>query len=290
MLSILIPCYNYPVYPLVENLYHQCKGLNISFEILVSEDAGKTNLDTNKKINQFENCQYIYNKTNLGRAGNINRLLKRAEFDLQLILDCDVWPKSNDFIEKYEKFSQQYEYVVSFGGIVYKENSNNQYSLRYNYGVAREAKDASIREKLPYKYLLTSNLLLKRCTQKFDGRILSYGYEDLVFSKDLMASVMKIRHIDNPVYHTNLEDNASYLEKTQTALRTLIKLEKRDILPKGETNISKIYHIFKFIFFHLFLNLMYSIFNRKMYKYLSRKGQPLWLFDLYKLLYFSKHY
>ena len=41
MLSILIPTYNYNVYPLVMELKSQADELDLSYEILVQDDASK---------------------------------------------------------------------------------------------------------------------------------------------------------------------------------------------------------------------------------------------------------
>ena len=78
MLSILIPCYNYSSFNLVNTLNKQCIDLKIDYEILVSEDAGEKYLEVNRKINRLDNCQYLINQINLGRAGNINRLLETS--------------------------------------------------------------------------------------------------------------------------------------------------------------------------------------------------------------------
>lgn len=290
MLSILIPCYNYPTYDLVNTLFDQCQKLKISFEILVSEDGGDHCIEDNKKIGNLDGCQYIINKTNLGRSGNINRLLNRAKFNLKLILDCDVWPRSNQFIDHYLKYSSNFETFVCFGGIAYDDNFNNPNNLRFNYGVKREAKSAKYRRENPVKSLLTSNLLLKNCNQLFDERIVTYGYEDLVFAQNINQSTIEILHIDNPALHKNLESNESYLLKTQNALKTLVSLEKKHIIKPNLTRISKIYHAFSKYYLVVILKFSHKIFAKIFYNYLLKYGRPIRLFDIYKLLFFSKQY
>ncbi|MGX1024073.1 glycosyltransferase family 2 protein [Psychroflexus sp. MBR-150] len=289
MISILIPCYNYPSVKLVEALYKQCKSAKIAFEILVSEDAGHQFLRDNNKINSIENCHYKIQKTNLGRAGNINRLINWAQFETKLILDCDVMPKQDHFIKTYIKISKQHNAIACFGGICYQKISD-KHNLRYNYGVKREAKLAKKRQKKPFKYLLTSNILLVNINQLFDKHIKTYGYEDLVFSNQLYKKNTKVLHLDNPVYHCNLESNKTYLTKTETAIKTLIKLEKLNILNPGQTNISKLYHNLKRLYLHKVLLLLNPIISQKAYKFLLLNGKPLWLFDLYKLFCFCKNY
>ena len=39
MLSILIPTYNYNVFPLAQSIHKQCSDIDIDFEIIVLDDA-----------------------------------------------------------------------------------------------------------------------------------------------------------------------------------------------------------------------------------------------------------
>lgn len=290
MLSILIPCYNYPTFDLVNVLFKQCKKIKIPFEILVSEDGGEEFLEKNKQIDYIENCKYLVNKTNLGRSGNTNRLIKLSKYNLKLILDCDTWPKTSNFISYYLEYSSQFESFVCFGGITYDNNLNKPDNLRYNYGSKREAKLVKQRQKHPVKSLLTSNILLKNCLQLFDERIRTYGYEDLVFAQQIDEKKINILHFNNPVYHTQLESNEDFLLKTQKALQTLISIEKQEIVKTGLTNISSIYHTFSKLYLTGLLNFLYKLLAKICYKHLKSKGKPIWVFDIYKLLFFSKHY
>jgi len=203
MLSVLIPCYNYPCFRLVETLHRQCSALGINFEILVSEDGGNSYIKENAKIDALTQCTYIVNTLNVGRAGNLNRLLNRSAFQSKLILDCDVMPQADSFIKNYTDIMKLDKPLVCFGGIAYAKN-NHPDNLRYNYGVNREAKSAQERFKTPYKSLLTSNVLIMRCHLHFDENITTYGYEDLVFAENLKAHSISVFHSDNPVLHLNL--------------------------------------------------------------------------------------
>ena len=289
MLSILIPCYNYPCYALVELLHKQCTGLGIEFEILVSEDGGNTYMDENSKINSLSHCNYLVNKLNLGRAGNLNRLLDRAEYKSKLILDCDLKPKDEDFLKTYLPIIEDSKPLVCFGGILYEER-NEPNNLRNNYGIKREAIVAEERLKTPYKSLLTSNLLIVNCLIHFDDRISTYGYEDLVFAETLKEHAIRVSHIDNQLLHLNVEDNATYLKKTETALQTLIKLENEGFVVPGLTRISAIRLKFKSLRMTFVLSAMHSIVGGLLKSRILSKGRPLRVFDLYKLLYFNKHY
>jgi len=289
MLSLLIPCYNYSCYTLVERLHHLCTAQDIEFEILVSEDGGNKYIVENSGINALPQATYILNKLNLGRAGNLNRLLNRAEFKSKLIIDCDLMPKTDAFISTYISIIKTNQPQVCFGGIAYEKSDRSDH-LRYNYGIKREARSANDRLKTPYKSLLTSNLLIVNCQLHFDENITTYGYEDLVFAQTLKEHNIPVRHIDNPLMHLNLEDNSTYVKKTETALHTLIMLENEGFISSGLTRISALRVKFDKLYLSFILSLLYVLFGKALKRRIARKGRPLWVFDLYKLVYFNKHY
>jgi glycosyltransferase involved in cell wall biosynthesis len=96
MLSILIPTYNYNVYPLVTELKSQADALGIAYEILVQDDASKTFLQENSEINLLQHCSYTLNHENLGRGNNINLLNNRAQFNYVLIMEADAFPEKKN--------------------------------------------------------------------------------------------------------------------------------------------------------------------------------------------------
>ena len=112
---------------------------------------------------------------------------------------------------------------------------------------------------------MTSNLLLKNCNQQFDDRIQTYGYEDLVFADELkqQESNINIFILITLFFTYNLEDNNTYLRKTQIATKNLINMEKQNILPKAQTKMSKLYHQIKMFHLNGILDIFYNIFNKK---------------------------
>ena len=119
MISILIPTYNYNVFPLVEKLYNEISQGVISCEILVCDDASQQPSPENENIGKFENVSYIISENNLGRTGVRLWLAKKARYDNLLFLDADVMPKSDTFISSY---LNEIANDVVFGGITYKNN------------------------------------------------------------------------------------------------------------------------------------------------------------------------
>jgi glycosyltransferase involved in cell wall biosynthesis len=290
MLSILIPTYNYNAFPLVEALYNQCLEAKIVFEIIVLDDASSHFLTENSKINHLGNCSFTKNEINLGRANNLNKLVVKSRFNWILLLDCDTFPKNENFIQNYLNEILKNNSVV-FGGIAYKKDKPNQENLlRWKYGSKREEISVLYRNKNPYLTTLTSNILIKKSIFediKFNKEITKYGYEDLVFAQDLRLNKYLIKHIDNSVYHLNYETSDAFLCKTKLALKTLVFIEKHKILLL-ETKIQKTYNLInKFKLASLFC----SIFKKKqsyLEQHLTSKKPSLFIFDLYRLGYYCK--
>ena len=70
MLSILIPIYNYNVYPLVLELHEQCMTLGISFEILCQDDGSTITFIENNQINMYRQKYYKNPHTNMMNFSN----------------------------------------------------------------------------------------------------------------------------------------------------------------------------------------------------------------------------
>jgi hypothetical protein len=289
MLSILIPAYNYNVYPLVLELHKQCLECEINFEILCQDDASKLFFDENQKINSLENCGFFKNNTNFGRGKNINFLAEKAKYEWLLIMDCDTFPTKNNYIQKYISQINKDEKVV-YGGIEYqKEKPLNDQLLRWIYGNARESLSVEKRNTNPNGNALTSNLLIYKevfTSNPFDESITKYGYEDLVFLFNLKQKGIIVKHINNPTYHLGLETSKQFLEKTKTALENLKLIAKTIPLDHSESKILKTYSFLKrFYLFSVILFLFKKTEPKITTNLLSQKPSKL-LFDLYKLGYY----
>jgi glycosyltransferase involved in cell wall biosynthesis len=291
MLSILIPTYNYNVFPLVSEIHKQCMKCKIDFEILCQDDASDKIEPDNRRINSLENCNFSKNNSNLGRGKNINSLAENAKFEWLLIMDCDTFPTKNDFIQDYVSQINNDEKVV-FGGIEYqKEKPENDQLLRWFYGNARESLSAEKRNSNPNKNALTSNILIQKkmfASNKFDESITKYGYEDLVFLSDLKKKGLLVKHIHNPTYHLGLETSQQFLEKTKIALANLKFITENTFLDKSESKILRTYIFLKSLYLTSFISFLFKKLERKMERNLLSQKPSLLLFDLYKLGYYCR--
>jgi glycosyltransferase involved in cell wall biosynthesis len=289
MLSILIPTYNYNVYPLVSELHKQCLECKIDFEILCQDDVSNQIESENQKINSLENCNFSINNSNLGRGKNINFLAEKARFDWLLIMDCDTFPTENNYVQKYISKINEAKKVV-FGGIEYqKEKPAADQLLRWFYGNARESLSVEKRNANPNRNALTSNILIQKKvfnSNKFDESITKYGYEDLVFLSDLKKKGILVKHIDNPTYHLGLETSRQFLDKTKTALENLKFITETTSLDSSESKILRTYILLKQLYLTSFISFLFKKTESKTERNLLSQNPSLIIFDLYKLGYY----
>ncbi|RBN51934.1 glycosyltransferase family 2 protein [Flavobacterium psychrolimnae] len=289
MLSILIPVYNYSVYPLVSELQKQCLESSIQFEILCQDDSSNLFITENQNTNSLENCNFSVNNLNVGRGKNINFLAEKSKYEWLLIMDCDTFPTQNNYIQKYISQINEAEKVL-FGGIKYqKEKPSSDQLLRWFYGNARESISVEKRNSNPNGSSLTSNILIQKkvfISNQFDESITKYGYEDLVFLSDLKKKGILVKHIDNPTYHLGLETSQQFLEKTKIALENLKLITENNSLYNSESKILKTYSVLKRLYLTSFISILFKKTERNLEHNLLSKKSSLLLFDLYKLGYY----
>lgn len=227
MLSILIPIYNYNAYPLVMELHKQCLECAIDFEILCQDDASKSVLNLeNEKINSLSNCNFTELKVNIAHRQNRNSLANKALFENLLFIDGDSIVIRSNYISSYITWLTNFDIV--YGGRLHPEKcpSNNQ-KLRWKYGKFIEDKTVEKRNLAPFQSLLFNNTVIKKaCFDKvqFDSQLTKYGHDDTQLSCQLSFLNLKLKHIDNPVEHGDIDSNVDYLKKSKSSLENLIVL------------------------------------------------------------------
>lgn len=234
MLSILIPTYNYDTYKLVATLYKQATDAKIVFEILVYDDNSNLKIENNYKIKDFPHTKFISLKKNIGRIAIRNLLANDANFEWLLFLDSDVIPRDNTFIKNYiSNISSEYD--TFYGGFAYENfKPKSSRMLRWKYGKRFEEIDASKRNKNPYQIVISGNFLIRKDVYKrINSRIKrkSYGLDNY-FGILLKQDGIRVKHLNNQVFHLGLDENEIYLNKIEEAIQTLLwLLEKRKNFP-----------------------------------------------------------
>jgi glycosyltransferase involved in cell wall biosynthesis len=225
MLSICIPVYNYDIYPLLQSLLPAVTKLkDISFEILIADDGSTPAInELNRKQATGAGVKYIEMTENSGRSAIRNRLGREAAFDTLLFLDCDSVIADENFLLNYLPFLGKD--LVVYGGTLYQhEIPGKQYLLHWQYGRKREINPEDIRNSFPSRYFKTNNFLISKSilqSHPFNEALRNYGHEDTLLGIELYQNGIEIIHIENPVKHAGLEDNRTFLSKTEAGVRNL---------------------------------------------------------------------
>jgi glycosyltransferase involved in cell wall biosynthesis len=286
-LSILIPTYNVLCVNLVDALRQQAEAADFAYEILVADD-GSTDADViarNSGINQWEHCQYLRQPKNIGRAAIRNYLAQTAQYDWLLFIDSDMTLVRADFLSKYASIESAE--VVDGGVCIGGDADALRDNLRYRYEKAVEHEHTvEIRQQNPYRDFHTANFLIRRdlmLAHPFDERFRHYGYEDVLFGKQLRADRIAITHIDNPMGFCTFESNPDFIAKTEEGLQTLSQFRHE------LRGYSRMLTFVEGIYIPLIVSLIrltHRLFGTLIRRNLCGHHPNLRLFGLYKLGYF----
>ena len=279
-LSILIPTYNDVCTSLVTALHQQAEKLDLSYEIIVADD-GSTDphvKETNHTINTLPHCRLIEMQENAGRAAIRNFLAKEAQYDWLLFIDSDMVVCRNDFLQKY---IQTDDYPVVDGGVSIGPCIPDNLRSIYERASAHEHTVEKRRQK-PYQDFHTANFLIRHdlmLAYPFNQQFRYYGYEDVLFGKELEQHAIPICHIDNPLSFEIFESNTDFVNKMEEGLRTLHQFQ--DEL-RGYSRLLDITNRLP----HFPFRLWHKLFGRLERRNLTGSHPSLWIFKIYKLGYF----
>ena len=289
MLSVLIPTYNYNVFPLVLELNEQCKKCGIKYEIIALDDAGTLFFDKNQAINNLENCTFSTNNHNIGRSKMRNLLAQKGKYDWLLFLDADTIPLKNNFIATYIEYVTSKLQIV-YGGITYStELPNKNSTLRWFYGKKREAIEAEKRNSNPYISFLTLNFLIPKAffdVVSFNEDIPNLRHEDTLFSYELAMKNIPILHINNPIIHLGLDTNQNFLEKTRESVVALKNLVDERLIDVNYVRLSQMFSKIQKSNATFLFAFLFEKFKFKIEKQLCSPNPSMRLFDLYRLGYY----
>jgi hypothetical protein len=292
MLSILLPVYNFDIRDLVKTLHFQALHADISYEIIVIDDASREEFKCmNREIATIKSVVFHEESVNLGRSKIRNKLADMARFNNLLYLDCDSCIDNPDFINNYIKHLN--EGGVIYGGRKYYFDSpaDNRLKLHWLHGIKREQIPVSTRASEPNKSFMTNNFIISREAineVRFNERIRGYGHEDTLFGYDLAKCNITISHIDNPVIHLGLEPSEEFLRKTREGIKNLKRImsingnEKKLV---SDITLLAYYKKLQTLGLDGLIRYIYGKSEARLRKNLMSNHPRLLLFDLYKLGY-----
>lgn len=288
MLSILVPIYNYNVFPLVLGLYNQCKELKIDFEILCQDDASNSKLNQeNEKVNTLSHCSFVALTQNIAHRANRNALVEKSKYEFLLFIDGDSNIIYSDYIKKHLDNLNGFDVV--YGGRLHPQKCpSNHQKLRWKYGKFMEDKFAYKRQKTPFQSLLFNNTLIKKeifNKVKFDNMITKYGHDDTQLSYQLSLLDCKLKHINNQIEHGDIDTNNDYYSKTKESIQNLITLVNDK---KIDGQFNRLYRLNRRLKkFHLdsFISKLYLISDKRIARNLTGNHPSLFVFNLFKIGY-----
>lgn len=250
MYSVLIPTYNTDVRQLVGELHRQAIELMLEFEIIVLEDGSVNFREENSQVSELHNCRYIELDHNTGRSAARNRLANEAHYPYLIYMDCDAEIQHDDYLRRYANFFRE-EDVIVLGGTSYDDSNNDpRYSLRLTYGRKREAnilyhnRQTTFNNFTTFNFLISANIIK---SIRFNESIVGYGHEDTLFGHALHEAGYSFYRIDNTLIHKGLDDNYTFLRKTEESVFNLYKLYSTNFYPflQNESQLLKTYEMLK---------------------------------------------
>jgi len=294
MLSVLIPVYNYDARPIIRALEKEINGLSFPVEILVMDDQSDEAYTLYDSHN-FNHLKYKVLVQNLGRSKIRNLLAEKASHKYLLFIDVDSLPVHTDFLKSYMDAAEK-GYIVC-GGTNYTKIApiEREKYFRWFYGHNRESIDIITRKQNGFRSFMSNNFLIAKedfHQIQFNENLSQYGHEDTLFGLDAEKAGLQIKHIDNPVYHTGLEDTNIFLNKSKKAIENLVLIEKQfpEIIPQLKDSI-KLYRWYKQIQKrHLVWPIKFGIsfFIPFIKRNIKSQKPKLKLFDIWKLYYILK--
>lgn len=276
MISVLIPIYNYDVVALVKHLHENGMRLQVPFEIICIDDGSELSYQNiNQRITHLPGVRLEALGKNIGRSAIRNLLASKAQYQYFLFLDCDCSIPQKDFLDRYLEHCNTQTVLV--GGRTYHDTRpEKDRTLHWKVGRTRE-------QKLDSGFQSNNFMIHARAFHaiNFDERIQGYGHEDTLFGYLLEKQGYKIRHIDNPVIHEDLQPATEFIAKQKNAIRNLISLER--MYPDVETRLTRICKSITNLKLSLPIIHMFTWSERLLHRGLADKFPSVMLLDLYKI-------
>lgn len=293
MLSICIPVYNYDLRPLITDLINQADFIGLEIEIIVYDDGSDQSFKLLfEELKNLKEVRYHEAFENMGCAATRNKMARWAKYSNILFIDSDSALPEN-YLKKYQPLLSS-DILITYGGRIHPiELPSADKSLRWKVGKKREDFTAEQRRIVPNKSFMSNNFLAKKelfDQIQFDSNIKRSGHEDTMFGIKLEEKGIHINHINNSLTHVGLENNDEFIAKNRQRLETLkviMSNNQNNKLVKKRIKIIKYYEICRLAGLLPLVRFTYRKSNKTIEKHLHTRNPNLWLFDFYKLGYYS---
>lgn len=283
-LSALIPIYNYNALQLVQDLLELIQREHIDAEIILADDASSEHTEWFTNVRELPRLTLWQAPHNLGRAAIRNKLASLAQGQWLWFVDCDTALTATFSFKAFLEAAKDADVVC--GGTTVPEEQPKGASLRYKYEYTSSRTAIHDRSQTPFHQLTTCNMFIRRSvftSIQLCEEIKEYGYEDALFGAELERHQVSITHIQNPVIHLGLEPNNIFLDKTETALRTLYSLGNR---MQGYSRVQDTAKRLQRYGLSGFVRRCFSFIRKPLRKHLEGPNPNLTAFAFYKLGYY----
>ncbi|MFM8596355.1 MAG: glycosyltransferase family 2 protein [Flavobacteriales bacterium] len=288
-ISVCIPVYRSDVRKLVLSLIDQVKRIDTAqIDILLIDDASG---EPYPKLNSFEDALVKTHNLdqNVGRAKIRNLFLAHSTAKYLLFLDGDSTVLNEKFLYNYVQHLLNQDVQVLVGASCYQqERPSASCLLRWRYSTQRESLSYTQRLAQKDAGFKTNNFLIERsvlAAHPFEEGLSGYGHEDTLFGVHLVKAKVVVQHIDNPVWNLNLDDNVTFLYKTDQALRNLLWIYEQRFSPELLNHNALLASYLK-LKSHLLgraLLWLIQLVNPVLKSTLLTGRAPLIMFDVYRL-------
>jgi glycosyltransferase involved in cell wall biosynthesis len=290
-ISLLIPVCDFDIVALVHSM-RSCIGKIPEFsEIIIGDDGSTIENRAKYKSLEGEGVRVITSEMNIGRSAIRNKLALEAKGDFLLFIDADTMIPGTAEAYILKWIPAMASSRVTCGGILYHESppGDPDLILRWKYGKRREQIKASERNKRPYAFFSTFNVLIDRSIFdiiRFNEDLKQYGHEDTLLGYQLEKAGIKIFHIDNGLIHEGIESNTDFLNKTKLGIENLSMLydnitDKR--MFSSSVRLLRIYRIISILRIPLILARIFIRYRERMEIRIDSSDPSLWLFSFYKM-------
>lgn len=296
-ISILIPVNNYDIVALIDSLKSGMEKVPEFSEIIIGDDGSSEDFRAKYMSLTCGKVKLVISETNIGRAAIRNRMIQKAEGDFYLFIDADAMIPGTAEAFFNRCLGSINSAKVICGGILYSDTppGDPDKSLRWKYGRKEEQKNAADRNKNPYAFFSTFNVLMSKTVfakLRFYEELKQYGHEDTLLGYQMKKAGIGVLHIDNGLVHEGLEDNREFLAKTKLGIENLSRLF--DVVTDRKTFSSIVtvlwhYRIIRLLQVSKIFAALFIRYRERMERRLDSSDVPLRIFQLYKISMFCTY-
>lgn len=250
-LTICVPAFRDDAGPLIKQLTRLPDAKACA--LMIYDDGSNFPAMTNSivsKLSAYPGPATLISATaNHGRAHARNRLTAHATTDWILLLDADMLPDSEAFLQTYFQIIQTLdEPALIVGGFsLAQAQIGRQQALHAAQSRKSECLAATTRQTQPGLYVFSSNILAHKdvlAEVTFDRGFKGWGWEDTDWGIRV-SEHFHVRHIDNTATHLGLDTTKKLIGKYAASAQNFARLITRHPRQTADMPLLKAAHLMR---------------------------------------------